>query len=59
VAQLTAKHVPLILMGTGVFSSEEMTAYLQDLDYSALMLGYEKIIAEMDTVADILFQRVS
>lgn len=59
VAQLTAKNVPLILMGTGVFSSEEMTAYLQDLEYAALMLGYEKIIAEMDTVADILFQRAS
>ncbi|MBW2514645.1 MAG: acyl-CoA dehydrogenase family protein [Deltaproteobacteria bacterium] len=59
VAQLTAKNVPLILMGTGVFSPEEMTAYLQDLDYSSLMLGYEKIIAEMDTVADILFQRAS
>ena len=59
VAQLTAKNVPLILMGTGVFSSEEMTAYLQDLEYAALMLGYEKIITEMDTVADILFQRAS
>lgn len=59
VAQLTAKNVPLILMGTGVFSSEEMTAYLQDLEYAALTLGYEKIITEMDTVADILFQRAS
>ena len=30
---------------------------LQDLDYSALMLGYDKVIVEMDVVADILFER--
>ena len=57
VAQLAAKNVPLILMGTGVFSSEETQTILQDLDYSALMLGYDKVIVEMDVVADILFER--
>jgi hypothetical protein len=36
-----------------------MAAYLQDLAYAALMRAYEKIIAEMDIVADILFQRAS
>ncbi len=57
VAQLAAKNIPLILMGTGVFSSEETQTILQDLDYSALMLGYDKVIVEMDVVADILFER--
>ena len=59
VAQLTAKNIPLILMGTGSFRSEEMAAYLKDLDYAALMLGYDKVVTEMDTVADILFERKS
>ena len=58
-AQLTAKNIPLIMMGTGVFSPEEMATYLQDLDYAALMLGYDKIVAEMDIVADVLFERAS
>jgi alkylation response protein AidB-like acyl-CoA dehydrogenase len=57
VAQLAAKNIPLILMGTGVFSPEEMAAYLQDLDYASLMLGYDKVVTEMDIVADILFER--
>jgi alkylation response protein AidB-like acyl-CoA dehydrogenase len=57
VAQLAAKNIPLILLGTGVFSPEEMTTYLHDLNYAALMLGYDKVIMEMDTVADILFER--
>jgi alkylation response protein AidB-like acyl-CoA dehydrogenase len=57
VAQLAAKNMPLTLMGTGVFSPEEMTAVLQDLNYAALMLGYDKVIVEMDIVADILFER--
>jgi alkylation response protein AidB-like acyl-CoA dehydrogenase len=59
VAQLAAKNIPMILMGTGVFSPAEMTTYLQDLGYDALMPGYDKIVAEMDTVADILFERAS
>lgn len=57
VAQLTAKNIPLMLMGTGVLRPAEMAAILQDLDYTALMLGYDKVIAEMDVVADILFER--
>jgi len=57
VAQLTAKNVPLILLGTGVFSPEEMAMYLRDLDYESLMLGYDRIVTEMDIVADILFER--
>lgn len=57
VAQLAAKNMPLTLMGTGVFSPEEMMAALQDLNYAALMLGYDKVIVEMDIVADILFER--
>jgi alkylation response protein AidB-like acyl-CoA dehydrogenase len=59
VAQLTARSIPMMLMGTGVFSPEEMTSYLQDQDYGALVLGNDGIIAEMDTVADILFERAS
>ena len=57
VAQLTAKNMPLVLMGTGTFSPEEMATTLQNLDYAALMLGYDKVIVEMDIVADILFER--
>ena len=59
VAQLTAKNMPLILMGTGTFSPEEMATTLQNLDYAALMLGYDKVIVEMDIVADCLFERRS
>ncbi len=57
VAQLTAKNIPLILLGTGVFSPEEMATYLHDLDYASLMSGYDRIVTEMDIVADILFER--
>jgi len=59
VAQLTARSIPMMLMGTGVLSPEEMTTYLQDQDYGVLMHGNDRIVAEMDTVADILFERAS
>ena len=59
VAQLTARSIPMMLMGTGVLSPEEMTTYLQDQDYGVLMHGNDRIVAEMDTVADILFERAT
>ena len=58
-AQLTAKNMPLILMGTGTLRPEEMATTLQNLDYAALIFGYDKVIVEMDIVADCLFQRRS
>jgi alkylation response protein AidB-like acyl-CoA dehydrogenase len=57
VAQLAAKNIPLTLMGTGAFSPEEVATILGHLNYAVLILGYDKLIVEMDTVADILFER--
>ena len=59
VAQLAAKNIPMILMGTGVFGPEEMATTLQGRDYANLLLGYDRIVAEMDKVADCLFERNS
>jgi len=59
VAQKTTTTIPLVLMGTGVLSPDQMTAYQSQSDVAKLVSGYDNIITEMDTVADILFERKS
>jgi alkylation response protein AidB-like acyl-CoA dehydrogenase len=59
VAQKTTATIPMVLMGTGVLSQDELTAYLQESGAATMVNGYAHIITEMDTVADILFERKS
>ncbi len=59
VAQKTTATIPMVLMGTGVLSAEQMTGYLRGPDVAAMMRSYDHIITEMDTVADFLFERKS
>ena len=57
VARKTSTTIPLVLMGTGVLSQDQMVAYLRETGVAAMVNAYDHIITEMDTVADILFER--
>jgi alkylation response protein AidB-like acyl-CoA dehydrogenase len=59
VAQLLIKNIPMILMGTDSFSTQGVFEFLKQNDYDALFTGHQGVLADMDSMADILFERVS
>jgi alkylation response protein AidB-like acyl-CoA dehydrogenase len=59
VAQLFLKNIPMILMGTDSFRPKEASDFLKRIDYDALVTGQQGVLADMDSMADILFERVS
>ncbi|UCH20509.1 MAG: acyl-CoA dehydrogenase family protein [Deltaproteobacteria bacterium] len=57
VAQLVAQNVIKIIMGIGIFDKSAVTEFLDNTSYYELMNSYRDVINDMDTVADILFER--
>jgi alkylation response protein AidB-like acyl-CoA dehydrogenase len=57
VAQLVSHNILRIVKGSGVFGQEQMADFFEITDFSALSESYQDIIAAMDQVADILFER--
>ncbi|MBW2676800.1 MAG: acyl-CoA dehydrogenase family protein [Deltaproteobacteria bacterium] len=59
VARLTASSIPLILQGTGLLDGLKMDNFFKSVAYDELVRGQLGVINDMDTVADILFERQS
>jgi alkylation response protein AidB-like acyl-CoA dehydrogenase len=57
VAQLAARTAAKILLGSGVFDKDTVSAFFETISYDELICGYRNIIPDMDLVADCLFKR--
>ena len=57
VAQLAASTIPVVLQGTGLFDDRQVDDMLKSMAYDELTRGQKGVINDMDTVADILFER--
>jgi alkylation response protein AidB-like acyl-CoA dehydrogenase len=57
VAQLVSRNILRIVRGSGAFDRQQVAEFMQSIDFSALSESYQGILAAMDQVADILFER--
>jgi hypothetical protein len=59
VCQLTMAKLRLILSGSGAFEEAFVTEFMEKIGESELAKSYAGIIADMDRMADHLFERTS
>jgi alkylation response protein AidB-like acyl-CoA dehydrogenase len=57
VAQLVYQNILRIVRGSGAIDQKKMAEFFQSIDFGSLSESYQDIIAAMDQVADILFER--
>jgi len=57
IAELVSGNILKILLGSGVFDSEQVSAFLAETAHSALAESYQNIIPDMNRAADIIFDR--
>jgi alkylation response protein AidB-like acyl-CoA dehydrogenase len=57
VAQLLSKNIPMIVMGTDNIDKQDASEFLKKIGYDALITGHQGVLADMDRLADILFER--
>jgi alkylation response protein AidB-like acyl-CoA dehydrogenase len=55
VAQLVGQNSLKMMMGSGIVSPDAASELMKTIAYYELLSGYENIIKDMDTIADILF----
>ncbi|MBA3034874.1 MAG: acyl-CoA dehydrogenase, partial [Desulfobacterium sp.] len=56
-ARLVLNNLDKILRGSGSFSPNQISDFMARISYDELMLSYENILADMDKLADIVFER--
>ena len=56
-AQLVAGNIIKILLGSGVMDPSAISDFMETISYNKLIFSSQNIIADMDLVADILFER--
>ncbi|MGD8958289.1 MAG: acyl-CoA dehydrogenase family protein [Desulfobacteraceae bacterium] len=59
VAERVAVNLNKIVVGSGVFGTAEADAFLQGVSHQTLILSGSSVIADMDRVADFIFERSS
>ena len=57
VAQLVQQNIMTILMGTGTFDQTVVSEFIASTHMNDLTDGYQGLVADMDRVADIIFER--
>ena len=57
VAQLVHKNIMTILMGTGTFDQNVVSEFIASTHMNDLTESYQGVVAAMDRVADIIFER--
>jgi alkylation response protein AidB-like acyl-CoA dehydrogenase len=57
IAELVSANILKILRGSGVFDSEQVSAFLAETSHAALADSYQNIIPDMNRAADIIFDR--
>ncbi len=56
-ARIVLNNVDKILMGSGNFDRDKILDFKESISYNELLLSNENVIAAMDKLADILFER--
>ncbi|OIN94808.1 MAG: acyl-CoA dehydrogenase, partial [Deltaproteobacteria bacterium CG1_02_45_11] len=56
-AQLVARNILIILMGSGAFDQASVSNFMETCSYNELMRSSQNIINDMDLIADMLFGR--
>ena len=56
-AKCFSQNIPMILLGQENIGREDALAFLNRIEYDALVLGHEGVIQDMDRMADIIFGR--
>ena len=56
-SRMTADSIAKIVYGTGVFSETEALDTMEKISYNQLICSSSSLIADMDRIADILFER--
>ena len=59
VTELVARNILKILLGSGIFEPEKITAFLAETSHAALTDSYRNLVSDMDRAADIIFERSS
>jgi alkylation response protein AidB-like acyl-CoA dehydrogenase len=59
IAELVSGNILRILLGSGVFDPEQITAFLAETSHAALADSYQNIIPDMNRAAEIIFNRQS
>jgi alkylation response protein AidB-like acyl-CoA dehydrogenase len=57
VAQIAGENALRIVSGTGAADPDAVDQFLAKIDYQALLASRRNWVADMDTVADIIFER--
>jgi alkylation response protein AidB-like acyl-CoA dehydrogenase len=57
VAELVSRNIMRILLGSGKFEQEKITAFLAETCHAALAESYQSLVPDMDRAADIIFER--
>jgi len=57
VAQLVTQNVLKIVMGSGIFTANAVSSFLEKVSIDQLVYSNKGVIGDMDKVADILFER--
>jgi alkylation response protein AidB-like acyl-CoA dehydrogenase len=57
IAELVSSNILKILLGSGVFDPEQISAFLAETSHAALADSYQNIITDMNRAADIIFNR--
>jgi alkylation response protein AidB-like acyl-CoA dehydrogenase len=56
-AVVVSGNILKILKGSGVFDSEQISGFLEEISHTALADSYQNIIPDMNRAADIIFKR--
>ena len=57
IAEVTSRNILKILLGSGAFEADAISAFLEEISHAALADSYRDVIPDMDRVADIIFNR--
>ncbi|MFH2044557.1 MAG: acyl-CoA dehydrogenase family protein [Pseudomonadota bacterium] len=55
--RLILNNIDKILIGSGIFDKNQISDFMEAISYNELMQSYENILADMDKLADIIFER--
>jgi alkylation response protein AidB-like acyl-CoA dehydrogenase len=59
IAEVTSCNILKILLGSGAFEANSISAFLEEISHAALADSYRNVIRDMDRIADIIFDRSS
>jgi hypothetical protein len=59
IAEVTSCNILKILLGSGAFEADSISAFLEEISHAALAASYRNVIPDMDRAADIIFNRSS